>query len=136
LRRIGVSFVVFFFEDTPAARTFKGIAWLFLGVTNEDSMPYRNEILEVQSAFPEKFRFDSALSRKQTNSMGEKMYIQHKLMQHVDEILERMNNGAHMYFCGLKGMMPGIIDVFKNKGGGDDIVQKWKDQKQYHVEVY
>jgi hypothetical protein len=31
-----------------------------------------------------------------------------------------MNNGAHMYFCGLKGMMPGILDmlegVCKEKG--------------------
>ena len=25
-----------------------------------------------------------------------------------DEIFDRMDKGAHIYFCGLKGMMPGI----------------------------
>jgi sulfite reductase alpha subunit-like flavoprotein len=28
--------------------------------------------------------------------------------EYADEIFDLLDNGAHMYFCGLKGMMPGI----------------------------
>ena len=33
------------------------------------------------------------------------MYIQDKVEEYADEIFERLQNGAVMYFCGLKGMM-------------------------------
>ena len=39
------------------------------------------------------------------------MYIQDKVEEYADEIFERLENGAVMYFCGLKGMMPGIQDA-------------------------
>ena len=35
------------------------------------------------------------------------MYIQDKVEEYADEVFDLMNNGAHLYFCGLKGMMPG-----------------------------
>ena len=41
------------------------------------------------------------------------MYIQDKVEEYADEIFERLQNGAVMYFCGLKGMMPGIQDMLK-----------------------
>lgn len=49
--------------------------------------------------------------------------------------------GAHMYFCGLKGMMPGITDmlqdVSKQKGlVWEDKLKEWKENGQWHVEVY
>lgn len=33
---------------------------------------------------------------------------QDKVEEYADEIFDLLDNGAHMYFCGLKGMMPGI----------------------------
>merc|ERR1712232_515946 len=48
------------------------------------------------------------LSREQENKKGGKMYIQDKVEEYADEIFNKLENGAHMYFCGLKGMMPGI----------------------------
>jgi ferredoxin--NADP+ reductase len=36
------------------------------------------------------------------------MYIQDKVEEYSDEIFNKLDNGAHIYFCGLKGMMPGI----------------------------
>ena len=54
---------------------------------------------------------DYALSREQKNKKGGKMYIQDKVEEYADEIFERLENGAVMYFCGLKGMMPGIQDA-------------------------
>ena len=33
------------------------------------------------------------------------MYIQDKVKEYADEVFTRMDNGAHMYFCGLKGVL-------------------------------
>ena len=51
------------------------------------------------------------------------------------------SQGAHMYFCGLKGMMPGILTmlegVSKEKGiVWEDKLKEWKKNGQWHVEVY
>ena len=35
------------------------------------------------------------------------MYIQDKVEEYADEIFDLLEKGAHIYFCGLKGMMPG-----------------------------
>ena len=53
----------------------------------------------------------------------------------------RRRQGAHMYFCGLKGMMPGILQmlegVSKEKGlVWEDKLSQWKKAGQWHVEVY
>ena len=37
------------------------------------------------------------------------MYIQDKVEEYADEVFDLLDNGAHIYFCGLKGMMPGEL---------------------------
>ena len=69
------------------------------------------------------------------------MYIQDKVEEYADEIFTRLENGAVMNFCGLKGMMPGITDmlegVSKSKGfDWEDKLKEWKKAGQWHVEVY
>jgi ferredoxin--NADP+ reductase len=130
-----------FFEKTPAADAYKGTAWLFLGVANTDALLYDDEFQEVMSKCPKNFRLDYALSREQTNKSGGKMYIQDKVEEYADEIFGKLEKGAHIYFCGLKGMMPGIQDMLKavaQKKGLD--YEEWlkglKAKKQWHVEVY
>merc|ERR1712032_1725082 len=100
-----------FAEDTPAAKAYKGEAWLFLGVANSDALLYDDEFQKAKKSFPDNFRLDYALSREQTNVNGGKMYIQDKVEEYADEVFQKMDNGAHMYFCGLKGMMPGITEM-------------------------
>jgi len=52
---------------------------------------------------------DYALSREgPLNKAGGKMYIQDKVEEYSDEVFDALDKGAHIYFCGLKGMMPGI----------------------------
>ena len=68
------------------------------------------------------------------------MYIQDKVEEYSEEIFTRMDNGAHMYFCGLKGMMPGITgmleDVCKSKNiDFEEKLKEWKKGGQWHVEV-
>jgi ferredoxin--NADP+ reductase len=62
-------------------------------------------------------------------------------IEYADEIFEKLENGAHIYFCGLKGMMPGIQDmlatVATRKGlNYDTWIKDLKAKKQWHVEVY
>jgi len=130
-----------FVEKTPFGEAYAGLAWLFLGVANTDALLYDDEWQEVLKSHPDNFRVDYALSREQTNKDGGKMYIQDKVAEYADEVFTRMDNGAHMYFCGLKGMMPGILQmlegVSKEKGlVWEEKLQEWKKAGQWHVEVY
>jgi ferredoxin--NADP+ reductase len=130
-----------FVEETPAAEAYKGQAWLFLGVANSDALLYDDEWQEVKEKNPHQFRLDYALSREQNNKKGGKMYIQDKVEEYADEVFNKLENGAHIYFCGLKGMMPGIQDMLKSVAEKKGLVyDEWlkglKAKKQWHVEVY
>ena len=37
-------------------------------------------------------------------------------LQYAEELFTRLDGGAHIYFCGLKGMMPGIIETLEQVG--------------------
>jgi len=130
-----------FVEKTPAAKVYKGVAWLFLGVANSDALLYDEEWQAIKAKYPENFKLDYALSREQNNKKGGKMYIQDKMEEYADEIFSRLKNGGHIYFCGLKGMMPGILtmleEVAKSKGlDWAETLKHWKEEGQWHVEVY
>lgn len=61
--------------------------------------------------------------------------------EYKDQVFDLLNNGAHMYFCGLKGMMPGILEMLENvckeKGiAYEEWIEKLKHGGQWHVEVY
>merc|ERR1719395_237417 len=133
-----------FVEKTPFGEAYtkgKGIAWLFLGVANSDALLYDDEWQEVLKKYPKNFKLDYALSREATNSKGGKMYIQDKVEEYADDIFNRLDNGAHIYFCGLKGMMPGIQgmleEVCNSKGlNYEEWLKGLKKNGQWHVEVY
>jgi ferredoxin--NADP+ reductase len=130
-----------FIEKTPAAKNFKGLCWLFLGVANTDALLYDDELQGIAKTNPEHFKLDYALSREQNNVKGGKMYIQDKVEEYSDDIFNRLDNGAHMYFCGLKGMMPGVLTmlegVCKSKGiDYEEWIKGLKQKGQWHVEVY
>merc|ERR1719199_360442 len=133
-----------FMEATPAAAAYAGEAWLFLGVANSDALLYDDEWQEAK-ANPTpaggKLRVDYALSREMENKKGGKMYIQDKVEEYADEVFNKLDSGAHIYFCGLKGMMPGIQDMLKGVCEAKSIdYDGWLDglkkNKQWHVEVY
>lgn len=130
-----------FIEKTPAGAAYKGLAWLFLGVANTDALLYDDDWQGIKAKFPDNFRVDYALSREQENKSGGKMYIQDKVEEYAEEVFDRMDKGAHIYFCGLKGMMPGILTMMEgvaNSKGKEwkDVLKTWKEAGQWHVEVY
>lgn len=129
-----------FMEDVPTFK-FRGLAWLFLGVANTDSLLYDDEFSKYLQDYPDNFRYDRALSREQRNKQGGKMYVQDKIEEYSDEIFKLLDGGSHIYFCGLKGMMPGIQDtlrkVAEQRGENwDEKLSQLKKNKQWHVEVY
>ncbi|KAL1562562.1 ferredoxin--NADP(+) reductase [Salvia divinorum] len=129
-----------FMENVPTFK-FGGLAWLFLGVANTDSLLYDDEFSKYLEDYPDNFRFDRALSREQKNRNGGKMYVQDKIEEYSDEVFKLLDNGAHIYFCGLKGMMPGIQETLKKVAeqrgeSWEEKLSQLKKNKQWHVEVY
>ncbi|CAM6037641.1 unnamed protein product [Sphagnum compactum] len=129
-----------FLEDVPNYK-FGGLAWLFLGVANTDSLLYNDEFLGYKQKFPDNFKYDIALSREQKNPSGGKMYVQDKIEEYSEEIFTLLDKGAHIYFCGLRGMMPGIqatlTKVAESRGESwETKLAALKKNKQWHVEVY
>ncbi|CAK0785705.1 hypothetical protein CVIRNUC_008916 [Coccomyxa viridis] len=130
----------FFLEDVPNYK-FGGLAWLFMGVANSDAKLYDDELQMLVKEYPKQFRLDYALSREQKNKSGGKMYIQDKVEEYADEVFDLLDKGATIYFCGLKGMMPGIQDmlerVAESKGmKWEEFLEKLKKNGQWRVEVY
>ncbi|KVI08197.1 Ferredoxin-NADP+ reductase [Cynara cardunculus var. scolymus] len=127
-----------FMESVPKYK-FNGLAWLFLGVANSDSLLYDDEFSKYLVDYPDNFRYDRALSREQKNKNGGKMYVQDKIEEYSDEIFRMLDGGAHIYFCGLKGMMPGIQETLKRVAvergeSWDAKLSQLKRNKQWHVE--
>ena len=129
-----------FTENTPAGRAFKGSVELFLiAVPNVDDFLYDNEWQEVMQKFPNRFRLGYYMfSQQMKNKTDGKMYIDDKLAK---DTVQKLGSGAHIYFCGLKGMMREMLDVLKNVTTYTDIdFEQWlkalKKKKQWHVEVY
>jgi ferredoxin--NADP+ reductase len=68
-------------------------------------------------------------------------YIQDAIEEHADEVFEKLQNGAVLYMCGLKGMLPGILamleQVATKKGLNWEAFHKsLKSNGQWRVEVY
>jgi ferredoxin--NADP+ reductase len=84
-----------------------------LGVAGKENLLYDADWQQTLVKHPENFRLDYALSREDKNKAGGKMYIQDKVEEYSDEVFDRMEKGAHLYFCGLKGMMPGILAMME-----------------------
>ena len=72
---------------------------------------------------------------------GGRTYVQHIIAKYADEFFNRLDNGASAYFCGLKGMMPDILDTLEKVASDKGLdwsskLKQWKDNHQWHVEVY
>jgi len=135
-----------FHDDAGASadggRTFKGKAWLFMGVPYSKSLLYDDEHQEYKKSYPDQFKYDYAVSREEKNAAGQKMYIQTKMAEYADELWDLMQDEkTHVYMCGLKGMESGMAECFgpiAEKAGKDwaEFAKAMKKADRYHVEVY
>jgi ferredoxin--NADP+ reductase len=134
-----------FMEQTVARHVYTGDAWLILGVPVTAGLLYQDEIQAMQeNAVAEgsaTLTVDYAISREMKNQAGGKLYVQDALQNKADILWDKLDGGAHIYFCGLKGMMPGILTALEQvaTARGVDWTTKLKElqaNKQWHVEVY
>jgi len=132
-----------FMENTLARHMFGGSAWLVLGVPVSGGLLYKEEFDQMMiNAEPGQLKIDYAISREMTNTIdGGKLYVQNVIAQNGKEFFERLDNGAVVYFCGLKGMMPSILETMESVAESQGIVwadklKELKSNSQWHVEVY
>ena len=121
---------------------FKGSAWLFFGIPKTENILYKEKLEKMAEEHSDHFRMDYAISREQKNSEGGKMYIQHRIAEHADELWELMQNPkTHTYICGLKGMEGGIDEALsaaaaKHDVNWDEYRKAMKKEHRWHVETY
>ncbi|MBE9136153.1 ferredoxin-NADP reductase [Nodosilinea sp. LEGE 07088] len=121
---------------------YKGMAWLIFGVPYTPNILYKEELEQIQEQYPDNFKLTYAISREQQNAEGGRMYIQHRVAEHADELWELMQKpNTHTYMCGLKGMEDGIdegMTVAATKHGVDwiEFRKQMKKEHRWHVETY
>jgi ferredoxin--NADP+ reductase len=130
------------FKEQHEDYKFKGLAWLVFGVATTPNVLYKQELEELQEKFPENFRVTYAISREQQNPDGGRMYIQHRVAEHADELWSLIQKeNTHTYICGLKGMEGGIDEALTTAAQKQEVV--WSDYQRtlkkahrWHVETY
>jgi len=130
------------FKEQHEDYKFKGLAWLIFGVATTPNVLYQEQLEELQKEFPDNFRVTYAISREQKNPEGGRMYIQHRVAEHADELWSLIQkDNTHTYICGLKGMEGGIDEAISAAASKQDIT--WSEYQRtikkagrWHVETY
>ncbi len=130
------------FKEQHEDYKFKGLAWLIFGVATTPNVLYQEQLEELQKEFPDNFRVTYAISREQKNPEGGRMYIQHRVAEHADELWNLIQkDNTHTYICGLKGMEGGIDEAISAAAQKQEIT--WSEYQRtikkagrWHVETY
>jgi len=136
------SFLRRMFEEKHDNYKFKGLAWLFLGVPVSSTLLYQEELEKMKYFNPKNFRLDYAISREQSDSKGNKMYIQTRMAEYAEELWDLLQKpNTYTYMCGLRGMETGIEETMKsiaerNGTTWPEVVKNLKKEKRWHVETY
>ena len=121
-----------------------GRNWLFFGDQSQFTEYYYSEQIEAWLENGNLFRYTTAWSRDQ----AEKIYVQHRMKEHGEEIWEWLSNGAFFYVCGDKNYMAKdvhatLIGIAQEHGGmsNDDAVnyiekKLMREEKRYLRDVY
>ncbi|WP_287128220.1 ferredoxin--NADP(+) reductase [Candidatus Cyanaurora vandensis] len=132
------AFLKHIFEERPGG--WQGQVWVFFGVQTSTDVLY--EDLYKQYEHLPNFRISLAVSREQKNKKGEKMYVQNRIAEHVDELWSWLQQGnTYTYICGLRGMETGIDAAYAEvaQQAGQEWSKVQYDLKQagfWHVETY
>lgn len=130
------------FKEQNEGYKFKGLAWLIFGVATTPNVLYQEQLEELQKEFPDNFRVTYAISREQKNPEGGRMYIQHRVAEHADQLWSLIQkDNTHTYICGLKGMEGGIDEAISAAASKQEIT--WSEYQRtikkagrWHVETY
>ncbi|OKP99587.1 bifunctional nitrate reductase/sulfite reductase flavoprotein subunit alpha [Paenibacillus sp. P46E] len=130
-----------FLQDRKAAGA-KGKNWLIFGEQREDRDFYFRDELEALRKEGFLHRLDTAFSRDQ----ADKIYVQHRILEHGAELWAWLQDGAHFYVCGDAQQMAKEVDaalktVIRQHGGmtadeANHYVQEMSLTKRYARDVY
>ena len=119
-----------------------GRNWLFFGEQRERTDFYYREELETLQAQGVLHRLDTAFSRDQPD----KIYVQHRMLEHGAQLWAWLQDGARFYVCGDAARMAKDVDaalrrVVETHGGmaaadADAYVAAMTREKRYLRDVY
>jgi sulfite reductase (NADPH) flavoprotein alpha-component len=119
-----------------------GKNWLLFGEQRSETDFYYRDELEAMQASGLLTRLDTAFSRDQQ----EKIYVQHRMLEHGAELWAWLEQGAHFYVCGDATFMARDVDLALRKiarvhGGLDEdevdaFIKHLAEQKRYVRDVY
>jgi len=120
----------------------KGRNWLLFGEQHATTDFYYRDELEKMFSDGHLTKLSTAFSRDQS----EKIYVQHRMLEHAAELWSWLESGAHFYVCGDASRMAKDVDnalhkIIETTGkkSADDAkayVTKLKTDKRYQRDVY
>ena len=119
-----------------------GKNWLFFGEQRENEDFYYRDELEDYLRGGLLTRLDTAFSRDQ----AEKVYVQHRMLEHGAELWRWLKEGAHFFVCGDASRMAKDVDqtlkqIIKTNGKLNDdeargYIAQLAQDKRYVRDVY
>src|SRR5579862_54936 len=115
----------------------KGVNWLFFGEQRAATDFFYRDEFDAMLADGHLTKLSTAFSRDQ----AEKVYVQHRMLEHAADLWKWLQDGAHFYVCGDATRMAKDVDaalhsVIETAGGlsrddAEAYVQKLKTDKRY-----
>jgi ferredoxin--NADP+ reductase len=121
-------------------RTQQGENWLFFGAQVQDDFLYEAELKTYEAKHG--LHLVTAFSREETNDQGGRMYVQHRIQAHANQMIQLLKQpNTYVYICGLRGMESGIneglLQAAQYQGTDwDSLLLQLKTEKRWHLEVY
>jgi NADPH-ferrihemoprotein reductase len=120
-----------------------GRTLLFFGCRKaEEDFLYESEWKEYKEALGDKFELITAFSREGSK----KVYVQHRLKEHADEVNDLLQKKAYLYVCGDAANMAREVNtvlaqIIAEKRGlpegkGEEIVKNMRAANQYQEDVW
>jgi sulfite reductase (NADPH) flavoprotein alpha-component len=119
-----------------------GRSWLFFGDQHAASDFLYQDEMEKYQQDGVLTKLDAAFSR----DSAQKVYVQHKMLEHSKELFEWLHNGAYFYVCGDKEYMAKdvhetLISVFEKEGSmsrdeAEAYLKDMQKQGRYQRDVY
>jgi len=120
----------------------KGKNWLFFGEQRSEYDFYFKDELEAMRDSGILHRLSTAFSRDQQ----EKLYVQHRMLEHGEELWAWLQDGAHFYICGDASRMAAEVEealkqIIQQHGSmtrpdAESYVKEMAKSKRYARDVY
>ncbi|MDC0291678.1 sulfite reductase subunit alpha [Verrucomicrobiales bacterium] len=130
-----------FLQERDATKA-KGKSWLFFGEIHEETCYLYSEEWDQYLENGTLDRVTAAWSRDQ----AEKVYVQHKILEHGADLWDWLESGAIVYVCGdAERMAPDVDkalhDIIAQHGGktpeeAAEYVEQMRQDKRYRRDVY